>query len=71
MKVAVRDLRPGDVIMPPAREVSLWMRRTLEQEGLAEEALYLTVIEVKEGRSDRNGSWIVVKAIHTPEWLAR
>src|SRR3990167_4048454 len=36
-------LRVGDVIFPPAREVSLWMRRNARERGLPDTALYLTV----------------------------
>ncbi len=66
----VETIKPSDVIMPPPREVSLWMRRTLAERGLAEEALYLTVTEIYEGAPDKRGRWLVVVADFTPEWNA-
>jgi hypothetical protein len=55
--------------MPPARELSLWMRRRARERGLLEPALYLTVREVAEATPDRRGRWLIVRCDHTPEWL--
>ena len=64
----VSDLRPGDVILPPAREL-LWMRRTARERGLGdEEALYLTVTNVRDVWMDRRGRWIVVTCDRTAAW---
>ena len=71
IKRKVSDLKPGDVIMPPPREVSLWMRDTLKREGLPESDLLLTIVEVKKGRTDTRGDWTVIKAKHTEGWLRR
>ena len=61
-------LRVGDVIFPPAREVSLWMRRNARERGLPDTALYLTVRDVREGRPDTRGRWLVFFTDHSPAW---
>ena len=65
---AAELLKTGDVILPPEREMRLWMRRTVAEMGLTESALNLTVTETYEGAPDKRGRWIVIKAKHTPEW---
>lgn len=67
----IEQVRPGDVILPPAREVSLWMRRHLVEHGMSEAALHLTVTAVREGAPDKRGRWIVVTAEQSAEWNAR
>lgn len=69
-KVLAETLKIGDVIMPPAREVQLWMRRTLAERGLVESALHLTITEIIEGAPDKRGRWLIVVADQTPEWNA-
>lgn len=64
-----QDLKIGDVIMPPAREVRLWMRRDLQGRNLPESALYLTVSSVQEGAPDTRGRWLLITADHAQEWL--
>lgn len=68
--VTVETLKVGDVIWPPARELSLWMRRSCKEKGLLGSALALTVREVREGRPDKRGRWLIVKTEQTPEWNA-
>lgn len=68
IKVRADTLKVGDTIMPPAREVSLWMRRHAQDKGLSEAALYLTIIEVREGSPDKGGRWLVVSSDQTAEW---
>lgn len=67
----VETLRAGDVILPPARELSLWMRRHARERGLSDAALNLTVIRTREGNPDTRGRWVVVEAAHTEEWGLR
>ena len=55
-KVPVSSIQAGDVIMPPERELRLWMRRTLAERGLPEEALHITVTEVRAARE--GWAWI-------------
>jgi hypothetical protein len=66
MKIQVQELRPGDVIMPPARELQVWMRRTLADRHLPESALYLTVTAVEEAF---RAGWLKVTADQSAEWL--
>jgi hypothetical protein len=68
IRVAAESLRAGDVIMPPPREVNLWMRRDIQARRLPETALYLTITDVKEGNPDKGGRWLIISANHTPEW---
>ena len=67
-KVLAETLRVGEKIMPPAREVRLWMRRRLDERGLAETALHLTITNIDEGAPDKNGRWLVITTEATPEW---
>lgn len=68
MKTTVESLKIGDVILPPARELSLWMRRECARRNQPESALYLTITDIHEGAPDKGGRWIVVKGDQTPEW---
>ena len=69
-KIPVESIAIGDVILPPARELQLWMRRDAAARGLAESALHLTVTAVYESASDKNGRWIVVRCARSSAWLA-
>lgn len=71
MKAHAHTIRPGDVIMPPERELRLWMRRRAAEQGLPEEALYLEVVEVYEGAPDKRGPWIWIRALSSPKWPSR
>lgn len=64
------QIKPGDVIMPPQREVQLWMRRHVAERNLGESALHLTVTAVREGAPDKGGRWLVVTSDQSPEWRA-
>ena len=63
-------LRVGDVILPPARELNLWMRRHVEEHKLPETALYLTVTAIREGTPDKRGRWLIVQSDQTDEWYS-
>jgi hypothetical protein len=67
-KIPAHSLKVGDQIMPPAREVQLWMRRTLQERNLKESALHLTITDIHEGNPDKKGRWLIVTADHTAEW---
>lgn len=69
-RINAEDLKPGMVILPPAREISLWIKRHLAEKGLPEESMYLTIVSVREGYADKKGRWILVKCDHTDEWNA-
>lgn len=68
IKKPASEIKVGDVIMPPARELSLWMRKTAKDRGLDDAALHLTVIEVYEGAPDAKGRWFVVSASYSAQW---
>ena len=68
-KILAESLKIGDKIMPPAREIQLWMRRHLQELNLPESALTLTITEIREGNCDKNGRWLIVTSDQTPEWL--
>jgi hypothetical protein len=61
-------IKVGDIILPPEREMRLWMRREIASRNLTESALHLTVTEVYEGSPDKRGRWVVFKAKYSPEW---
>lgn len=54
--------------MPPGREVRLWMKRTLAERGLDESALLLTITDIREGKPDKGGRWLVVTTQHSEAW---
>ena len=66
--IPAEAIQVGDVILPPVRELSLWMRRCARERGLSDDALHLTVTEVREGAPDKRGRWLVVKTWQTDEW---
>jgi hypothetical protein len=68
-KVLASSLKVGDKILPPARELSLWMRKACAQKGLPESALLLTVTDIRQGMPDKNGAWLVFVCDQTPEWI--
>lgn len=67
----VDSLKPGDIILPPPRELSLWMRRHIAEANLPEAALHLTVLAVKAGAPDKRGPWTIVRARHSELWGSR
>jgi hypothetical protein len=62
---AAEQIQVGDVIMPPERELRLWMRKHVADKGLPETALHIKVVQVREGKPDKRGRWIVIRAEHT------
>lgn len=69
MKTRAAELKIGDVIMPPDREVRLWMRRACQERNLSESALHLTITEIREAAPDTRGRWLLVTADQAPEWF--
>ena len=59
--VVASELKVGDVIMPPAREMRLWMRRSLAESNRPESDLHITITAIEQGRADKNGEWLVVR----------
>ena len=56
--VPAHSLRVGDVVMPPAREVSLWMARSAAEKALPLSGLGITLEDVHEGEPDKRGRWL-------------
>jgi len=69
-KVLAHTLQVGDVIMPPPRELQLWMRRALAEKQLPESALHLTITKIHEGQPDKKGRWLVVTTDQSAAWNA-
>lgn len=69
-KVPAETLGPGDVIRPPARELSGWMRRRAAEHQLDETALCMTVSSVREGPADSGGRWTLITARMSSAWCA-
>jgi len=65
----VADLKVGDVVAPPQREVSLWMKRTAAEKGLPESVLSITIESIHEGAPDKRGRWICVKGFLPQAWF--
>ena len=70
MSTRAENITVGDVILPPARELSLWMRRHVREHQLPETALHLTVIKVSEGAPDKRGRWLLIKTQLASAWSA-
>lgn len=70
IKVSAESLKVGDVIMPPAREVQLWMARHAKEHGMSEAALHLTITEIYEAEPDRRGRWLMFRTEQSAEWNA-
>jgi len=75
-KVPVSSIQAGDVIMPPERELRLWMRRDRAEKGLPESSLYITVTEVvpdragwvrMRGTGECVGRWSILAKL-TTQW---
>jgi len=57
-------VKPGDMVMPPERELRLWMRASLKEMGLPEDALLNRVLEVVPGfKVDKGGPWTLFRVL--------
>ncbi len=68
VKVVAETLKVNDVILPPAREIRLWMKAELLKRNLPKEALYMTIQDVKYGGEDKRGPWLLVVATLSSIW---
>lgn len=68
-KTRAAELKIGDVVMPPEREVRLWMRRSCREKNLPETSLYLTITAIRDAEPDARGAWLLFTADQTPEWF--
>lgn len=64
----IKDIKVGDIIFPPEREMRLWMKRELAEKGLSESAQALSVVSVDQARPDKKGEWVIIKARYSREW---
>lgn len=64
----VQDLTIGTVILPPARDLRLWMRRMCAEKGKPESAAQLIVRDLRDGAPDKNGAWAIIVAEPVREW---
>ena len=69
-KVLAGTLKIGDTIMPPAREVNLWMRRSAQERNLSGSALHLTITSIAESTPDKRGRWLLISTDQSAEWNA-
>ena len=69
-KVRADTLKIGDIIMPPDREVRLWMRRDIQQRNLPESALHLRITSIREAIPDKRGRWLMIETDQSAEWNA-
>lgn len=68
-KIDPHMAKPGDKVLPPAREINLWMKRALVEKGLPFSALFLTVIEViPAAKVDKRGPWTKIRARYSQEF---
>lgn len=68
-KIAAGEIRVGDIIRPPAREMRLWMRRDAMARGLDDAALAMTVLEVSTD-ADAAGPLVRFSATMSDAWHA-
>jgi hypothetical protein len=66
----VADLQVGDVVTPPQREVSLWMRRVAAEKGLPDSVLAIAIERISEGAADKRGRWICVSGYLPDAWYS-
>jgi len=56
-KVPAESLKVGDVVMPPEREMRLWMIRDAAEKGMSPTDLGIMLTDVHEGEPDKRGRW--------------
>lgn len=61
-------IQAGDVILPPERELRLWMRKHVATHNLPETALHLKVEYVARGIPDKRGEWILFRTRYPEAW---
>jgi hypothetical protein len=66
--VPAHSLKIGDEVMPPAREIHLWMRRHITERNLPESALLLTIRKIDEALPDKRGRWLSFTTDQSDQW---
>lgn len=67
-KVPADQLRIGDIVLPPDRELKLWMLRDAAAKGIAPGDLGIMLTEVNEGLADKRGRWLLFKGYLRDAW---
>jgi len=67
-KVRADSLKVGDLVMPPERELRLWMVRDAREKGMAPTDLGIMLTDVHEGEPDKRGRWIVFSGYLRDQW---
>lgn len=67
-KVPADQLRVGDIVLPPDRELKLWMLRDAAAKGIAPGDLGIMLTEVSEGFADKRGRWLLFKGYLRDAW---
>jgi hypothetical protein len=62
------QIQIGDKILPPARELRLWMRRDAQSRGIPEAEIYLTVTAIAEDQMTKRGRWLKITGNMSDRW---
>lgn len=68
--VRADTLKEGDIVMPPDRELRLWMIRDAAEKGMSSSDLGIMLTDVHEGQPDKRGRWIIFKGYLRDDWYA-
>jgi hypothetical protein len=69
-KVRADSLKVGDIVMPPERELRLWMGKRAAEKGMKPQDLGIMLTSVREGASDKTGRWILLTGYLQDRWYA-
>jgi hypothetical protein len=69
-KVPADSLKVGDMVMPPEREMRLWMIRDAAEKGMSPSDLGILLTDVHEGEPDKGGRWIFLTGYLRDQWYA-
>lgn len=67
MTNTAETIKIGDNVLPPERELRLWMRKHIKEKNLPENALHLHVEEIRQS-SDKRGPWLIFKTRYPESW---
>lgn len=66
--VRADTLKVGDIVMPPDRELRLWMIRDAAERGMTASDLGIMLTDVHDGAPDKRGRWIILKGYLRDDW---
>lgn len=64
----VDQIKIGDKILPPARELRLWMRRWAQEHNIPEAEIYMTVLTIEEASPTKKGRWLKITGKMSNTW---